>query len=584
MDRKKIIVGVHGIGDQVAYETIQAIAYQFCRYYKVPSAVPLGKFHSEDDSSGCVFLPSEPSIGFTEVYWANIARDPAKEGYQLEETKGWAKTIVERIRSTYTSSGLTETDYRMVKSVLYGAIDTVRVMERLLSVTEKTGIFKFNLNRVLTDFLGDVQIVTEFSNYRGDILERFFSVMDKAYKHNMDADIYIIAHSEGTVVSFLGLLKALSGTVPGGSEWIKNVKGFVTLGSPIDKHLILWPELWQEFKGSGDVILPSGRIVWHNYYDFGDPVGYELDSARQWLKDRRIDVFEFEDKDGEKHDIGFTRYYLPGKAHVDYWGDNDLFDHLIGTVIENPERKDKTGDVKPAPPPTNRLAQMLSYVLPYLGLSALLFTAVYFLYKSVHEFIQPGQDETAMAVFLNVGGIAAILGGMTVMARIPRLTKLPGMKTISFVVFLVSAVAYHLMVEDRVRENISMPLLACPVIEQAIGFMGQFAPVPASTLAVWLLASVVTTLVFLVSGRYPSLRTRPLIVLGGAAVFSIVAYHLVNAQGNPSVWPVFIGSAIFFYMWWLSILIFDLVFIWHRYIRYSKALAMLRKIQKGGNR
>lgn len=49
MSNNKIIVGVHGIGDQTRYETIQSIAYQFCRYYDISAAGPVGSFHSANN-------------------------------------------------------------------------------------------------------------------------------------------------------------------------------------------------------------------------------------------------------------------------------------------------------------------------------------------------------------------------------------------------------------------------------------------------------------------------------------------------------------------------------------------------------
>ena len=67
-------------------------------------------------------------------------------------------------------------------------------------------------------------------------------------------DIYIVAHSEGTVVSFLGLLQALSCPASAtptirarsqtSTDWIQYVRGFMTIGSPIDKHIVLWPSIW----------------------------------------------------------------------------------------------------------------------------------------------------------------------------------------------------------------------------------------------------------------------------------------------------------------------------------------------------
>ena len=41
-----------------------------------------------------------------------------------------------------------------------------------------------------------------------------------------------------------------------------------------------------------------------------------------------------------------------------------------------------------------------------------------------------------------------------------------------------------------------------------------------------------------------------------------------GAQGAP-IWPVFVAGVAFLYLWWLGILVFDLAFMWHRYIRRS---------------
>jgi hypothetical protein len=38
----------------------------------------------------------------------------------------------------------------------------------------------------------------------------------------------------------------------------------------------------------------------------------------------------------------------------------------------------------------------------------------------------------------------------------------------------------------------------------------------------------------------------------------------------------------FFYFWWVATLLFDLVFIWHRYIRHAAALQSVAEIAKDG--
>jgi hypothetical protein len=145
-------------------------------------------------------------------------------------------------------------------------------------------------------------------------------------------EIYVVAHSEGTVVSFLAMLQAMSAESirdpekpmdsPIGTAWIQHVKGFMTIGSPIDKHLILWPGMWQKLQLSSerqgkrvrlstparkDPLVLEGPIQWRNYFDLGDPVGFRLDTARAFLEEKHCVAFEFE----ERHDIGFTRYLFP---------------------------------------------------------------------------------------------------------------------------------------------------------------------------------------------------------------------------------------------------------------------------------
>ena len=44
--RKKVIVAVHGIGDQTKYSTPQQVLARFCEYHGAVAAVPLGNFHN----------------------------------------------------------------------------------------------------------------------------------------------------------------------------------------------------------------------------------------------------------------------------------------------------------------------------------------------------------------------------------------------------------------------------------------------------------------------------------------------------------------------------------------------------------
>src|SRR6476619_1911640 len=137
------------------------------------------------------------------------------------------------------------------------------------------GIFSFDLDKVLTDFLGDVQIVTEFRDNSREILEIFNKQLETVHRQYPDADIYLVAHSEGTVVTLLGLLHAMCDPIRPADkdhpavtyDWLQNVRGLMTIGSPIDKHLTLWPELFSSLPGKQR--LPAQPIEWRNYFDYG---------------------------------------------------------------------------------------------------------------------------------------------------------------------------------------------------------------------------------------------------------------------------------------------------------------------------
>src|SRR6185503_1489243 len=292
---KKVIVAVHGIGDQFNFATIQTVAYRFFRFFGSPAGVPLGSFHASRVGSTGAFLfqgkeyPEEfCRIGFDEVYWASIPREPEKEGHTIEEAKKWATTIVERLNSRNETgrSGLNNKDYEKVRSVLDEMINTLAVLERLCLIAKKAGVFEFDLKTILTAYLGDVQIVTEFADYREKILAQFYAVMKKV--SNDCDEIHIVAHSEGTVVAFLGLLTAMCKYHDARAEWswIEKVRGLLTIGSPIDKHVILWPELWKQFEREtcSKPFLPNPPIEWRNFYDFGDPIGFEVESGREWME------------------------------------------------------------------------------------------------------------------------------------------------------------------------------------------------------------------------------------------------------------------------------------------------------------
>ena len=96
----------------------------------------------------------------------------------------------------------------MLEQVVGEMIEGIAILDRLCSLIDKVSPFKLQIRELLNAFLGDVQVVTDFEIERIRLLAQFHAVMDRIWKANPKVDIYIVAHSEGTVVTFLALLKA----------------------------------------------------------------------------------------------------------------------------------------------------------------------------------------------------------------------------------------------------------------------------------------------------------------------------------------------------------------------------------------
>ena len=428
-------MAVHGIGDQFQNETVQTVAFRVCDYVGQPTAIPLGRFRSPGARVG-VFLPEpgrDPNLdcGFAEIYWADVPRVPAAEKYILEEPRKWARTLVERLRLNSLAEGPVQPRDRIsderVEELLEEMIQGVTVADRIAFLAEKAGLFKFNLKKLLNDFLNDVQVVTEFEDYREQLLQIFAAVMERISIYFYASEVYIVAHSEGTVVSFMGLLLGLYER----AGWAKMVRGYMTIGSPLNKHVFFWPELFDQFTANkADPDLQRQPIPWKNYYDYGDPIGFDLKPTRKWLADSKwAPYFQFTDND----DIGFTRYYFPGAAHNEYWHDPGVFGHFIQKVVDPSDQQGGQVVLKPSrgarfeKPRGSTLAWLVSYPMPYVLAAGLLFLACYLIYKADRGCLDPigARFESPGEVLLNVGALWGLIAGTSLLARIPRLGDRP---------------------------------------------------------------------------------------------------------------------------------------------------------------
>ena len=130
------------------------------------------------------------------------------------------------------------------------------------------------------------------------------------------------------------------------TQWIWRVQSFVTLGSPIDKYLMLW---WLNYRyllnhhdwfesdvpdvQTCDCLGPVRKsLIDHfNYCDELDPVGHNLDVSQKTKAYRA--VFQ------PKEDIVFNRYTVPGAAHNKYWEDQGLFKWILARAVDRTDGK-----------------------------------------------------------------------------------------------------------------------------------------------------------------------------------------------------------------------------------------------------
>ena len=145
-----------------------------------------------------------------------------------------------------------------------------------------------------------------------------------AHQRTLDGVGGISSSEKPSALTWASMSRMRSGP---GRPW-KNSKSFVTLGSPIDKFLMLW---WLNYR----YLLKScvwcelsraEKISHFNYCDDLDPVGHNLDVARRTNAYKA--VFESEE------DIVFSRYRVPGAAHNEYWGDQDLFKWILTRAVD----------------------------------------------------------------------------------------------------------------------------------------------------------------------------------------------------------------------------------------------------------
>lgn len=364
------VIVVHGIGDQRPNETLVPVVERFAWARQPEQESPsrrelltLGRLSSKSGERHWAAFGGIPQHGmaaktpwtpwdqasdggdirFVEIYWADVMRrNFPKVG---EPVATWSRKLLNKMRLRG------DDDW---------ALDIIRHLRSAVIWVRR--LLKLRLNKlaskVFDDFLGDVQLYGEHPATRGAAVRHFHECMQSIHDQHTSsaasAPVYtIVAHSLGTVLSLDAILFAFarqevrarqsaaagadapffagynsgSGTVPA-IDWVHHVRSFVTLGSPIDKYILLWAENYEYLNSTAwlDRKDDAVSIEHYNYSDEQDPVGHELNMAYRCPAIRN--VFRLAE------DEVYNRYYLPGVAHLGYWSDHDLFRRIASLAID----------------------------------------------------------------------------------------------------------------------------------------------------------------------------------------------------------------------------------------------------------
>lgn len=587
-----LVIAVHGMGDQRRNDMARCVAGLFATVLAKQDGIenqaihfPMGLWEGDkvadpicDDIIG--YAPSDVNgpgmkllaeLDFAEIYWADLTRDAEADGHRLEFSPQWAGSVVDRLRQRHDlKEDFSGGDIATGAAVVEHIAQSVNILGRLFSLTEKAGLFTFDLAKVVTQYLGDVQQVADYRYIRAKIRNRFLRRIEHLANISKAPNIHFVAHSEGTAVLLRVLLGAMnknSSESPTRPGWLDRVRSVTTIGSPIDKHLILWPEMWGWLsEGEEAMVAASGsererllaerrthwhlvpvgkKIRWRNYYDLADPVGYDLDTAREKLALWGCEAFEFEDG----HDHGFRRYLLAGKAHVEYFGDTELFRHILADAI--------LGEA-PNAAIASRWRGKASPYIPFFLVAAIHIAAV----AVLHQIISPEPsrgDEDEFVEWIRSGwGVflcGLTLAGTTAASRIAVLSRNAWHTSL--------ALAGHLVILCFLLWKSPGGFVDNPLL--------QWLGVPS--LALILFGIAVDAKARLDRGSQVSalrwqMRVGSVAAAGAALIFL--------RDPKVSIATAGIGAGIFFYLWWLGAMLFDLSYVWKRYINTTGKTFLLR--------
>lgn len=166
------------------------------------------------------------------------------------------------------------------------------------------------------------------------------------------------------------------------------------------------------------------------------------------------------------------------------------------------------------------------------------------------------------------------------MARLPRLSVPKYGIPLGAIGFIVCAALYRFLIPFWDLQNPRLENRFDAYADYFVGGLNSVLPFHLASMI--LLAVLVIVVVYTLNhffpkcGLYTLLLPGLLIVIGMVVVRVMQAEPLGPGQESKPVWPVLLALAGLLYLWWLAILLLDLVLVWHGYTQNSLAMDRLR--------
>lgn len=311
----------------------------------------------------------------TEAYWAASIQPPSAptmlawlgaRGAAGLMARGFAAT--KRLRNSVYLTGIV-----IGVLVLYAAI---RVVTSIIPITAVRNAFVAPLDRLLTGWLGDMEVLlfdpAQSANVRTRVREAMQAVAAAGFPR-----MAVVAHSGGAVASYMTLTDTVPWAPTAEGEKAPSVRCYITLGQGLNAAWRLAGvgdgASCSLATGAGrrltvDVRTNNSKLRWYDYHSEGDTVSEASVSPPECLLDagpRPADEQSIENK--------------PSNPHGTYWDNDEEFLLPVVQRLLAAARTDQPAEEPvsafPAPDPTWRARRLLRIGMFSLT-SRLLFSAM----------------------------------------------------------------------------------------------------------------------------------------------------------------------------------------------------------------